>query len=443
MVVRPVTLPLLAHRSGGAIAVGPALILAASLAWGPAVAQPAVADAAPGPGAESTARPSPDLSPEAQAAWQEAQSALARQDWVQAELWLERTLMLSPEHAESLIQLVLVLLHRGRTETAQALIAALEADPRTPADQRARLAQLRLSAVGSILPGPDTPARTTVQVGLGRSSNPLALTGAREIRLTLPEGDVFATLSQRPQPAAIASTEVTHQAANGSQWGLQLRRSDLPDTATAWRLRVWAPLGQGDAATPAAASQWALQLGAQRDLDHSARANLQLIHRCADAPDTGTVWLCGLGWFDENNGRRGLLVRALRTQTAPRPAARWPWPSATQAWAEADILRHATQPNQVRLGAQLAWQLAPHWQLLGALQWQSDTSGYSPLLANGARRRLLTGQIVLQWRLPIDPSVGQWTLQLASTRRHANLPLFAWREHNVQLLWQRTLPNGR
>lgn len=393
---------------------------------------------APSPAAEADTA----MSAEALAAWREAQQALARQDWVQAELWLERTLMLMPEHAESLVQLALVLLQRGRTETAQALIAALEADPRTPPQQRVRLAQLREAAGGHPPAMSDRADRTTVQIGLGRSSNPLAVTSAREIRLTLPGGDLVASLNQRPQPANLATAEVIHQTASGAQWALQLRRSDLSGTAGAWRLGALLPLGDGDGTTPAAAGPWALQIGAQRGLDASAGANVQLIHRCANTADTGGAWLCGVGLFGENTGRRGLLLRVLRSQTT-HGAAHAPQPLAMQAWAEAEIVRGSAQPDVLRLGAQLSWQPAPAWRVLGALQAQTDTAGYSPLLGGGAPRRLLTGQLALQWRLPVQPASGQWTLQLATARRHANLPLFAWREHNLQLLWQHTLSASR
>lgn len=411
-------------------------LLAALLSLGHAQAQPTPEPVPPHPTATPTPEASSPLSPEAQAAWEEAQQALQRQDWVQAELLLERTLMLSPEHAESLVQLALVLLHRGRIETAQALIAALEADPRTPPAQRARLAQLRTAAASPLPAASDAPAHTTVQLGLGRSSNPLAVTSAREIRLTLPGGDLVAALNQRPEPASLVTAEVSHQAANGTEWAAQLRRSSLAGTPTAWRLGALIPLAPG--APAPAGSPWALQLGAQYGLDGSGRSSLQLAHRCGLGANGGSAWLCGVGVFEENTGRRGWLARAVvaRSDALPTASAQ---SVAALGWVEAEIVRHSAQPDLLRLGAQLSWQPAPAWQATAALQWQGDASGYSPLLAEGAPRRLLTAQVAVQWHLPLATAGGRWTLQLATAQRRANLPLFAWREHNAQLLWQRML----
>lgn len=399
---------------------------------------------------------------EAAAAWDEAQAALAARDWVQAELLLERTLMLAPDHAEALLQLAFVLVQRGRAESAGGLIAALEHDPRTPPAHRARLAELRAALAAATAAADATPrtaattaaptARTTLQLSLAASSNPLALTSARELRLTTPGGDLILPLARAAVPGQLWGLGLSHRTAGGLDLDALALRSNAPGARDAWRAALALPLplalpapapAASGAPTPALPLQ--LQLSAQRALDGSQRHTALASRACAPPPaadetatSSASATACGLGLFEESTGRRGLLLRAAHARNlAPADGLGHAAPIQSLLWAEYETVRHTSQPDLLRLGAQARWSPSAAWQLQALWHWQGDRQGYSPLLAAGAPRRLHTAQLSAQWRLPATVATGTLDLQLSLARRWSNIALFAWQEASVQLRWQR------
>lgn len=388
--------------------------------------------------------PSSRWSQEAAAAWGEAQAAVAARDWVQAELLLERTLMLAPEHAEALLQLAFVLVQRGRDESARGLVAALQSDPRTPPAHRARLAELRaaidaITVTRAAVLTTRAPS-TTLQLSLGASSNPLALTSARELRLTTTGGDVVLPLARTPAAGRLWGLDLGHRTAGGVELYAQARRSIATEAHDAWRLSLALPLAAP--ATPpgtSVVSTAVMQLSAQRTYDGGQRQAALLTRTCigpfstaASVPSVATA--CGVGLFEESTGRRGLLARAALAHNTPLLGRA---PIQTLFWTEYEVVRHSSQPDALRLGAQARWSPSSALELQALWLWQGDRQGYSPLLADGAPRRLHTAQLLAQWRIPADLAGGEFHLQVGVARRWANIPLFSWQEASVQILWQR------
>lgn len=374
------------------------------------------------------------LEEQAEQAWQQAQQALQCGDWAQAELLLERVVMLAPQRADAVLELAHVMVRRGRGEAAQALVQALLDDPRTPPAYRQRLLTLlQPPAPGSapetsdVVPLPGW--RGQWRVGLGRHTNPLAQSSASQITLTPPGGSVTLPLQRRARDGYTLNAELDAVHPDGMQWQMQWSRTSAEGAVDAWRLGLQWPLP--GAAWLTAGSQ--LTLSAQRGLDASGRVVAAVVAPLAQTP-SGTFASIGL-YREDTTSRQGVVLR-VQAQSSAGPTG--PLPNALgSVWAEAEQAGRP-QPDIVRLGAALQWPLEGGRGWLGtAAQWQTDLQGYSPLLAGGAPRRMLSLEAHLSWLLwQPQPTSGGLVLRLAATRRYANIPLWTWRGAYVQLQWQ-------
>lgn len=347
----------------------------------------------------------------AQQAYQQAQEALAQQQWTQAELWLERTLMYQPEHAEALLQLALLLAQRGQQGSAQSLINALLQDPRTPPAHRQRLQALLLPA----LPQAPAPAQPHGQasITLGRNSNPLGAPQVSAITLTLPSGNLSIPLETRATPAYQSTLAWQQQWPSGAYLGASATHSDALSTQSAWSLGAALPL-PATTLTPDAAAPVLLQIGASRGLDGSGRQTLSL-----QGPLGTLQWR--LGTYREPEALRqgwhgGLQHHSSHLQDALQ----------ARLWLGYEHARAPASPawrSSLALQAQLAPQVSAQW----ITQMQLDTRAYSPLLAQGAPRQQLTSALSLNRTWPMANG-GAWQAGLLAQRRWSNLPLFAWKE---------------
>lgn len=414
-------------------------------------------DAAPSLPPPSATVPAAALTPEqeAAAAYAQARQALQAQQWTQAELLLERALMFQPEHAEARIDLAQLLAQRGRTETALAILQTLLDDPRTPAPQRARLQTLmdntRRAALASLAsrdgaPLPAPQPRHWAEWALGRSTNPLVNTSARDLTLTLPSGSVTLPLSPTPKAANYTNAWFGLQTTTGLGLQAQVQYVNLSQARTALRLAAQGPLplpwpqtspddaintpanaaGQGGtaaAASSASPPQWQWQAQTQRLLDGTERHQLGL-----QATQGHWQWQAGL-YTEPQLNRRGPYLRLLRAWGPPHASAQW------LAWADAEQNRAGGAPSFVRAGAQLTLAPAPAWEWQVQAQQHQDLAGYSPLLESGARRRLRTLSLTLDYQLSAAPAHA-WVLRSYAARRWSPMPLFAWRDAGLQLIWR-------
>lgn len=361
----------------------------------------------------------------------EAREALARQAWSEAELLLERSLMLNPSSAETLVELARLLALRGRPEEASAMVEALMADPRTPEPQlrglRALLAQLdqpsRAAAwsPNALIRHPATTAlpgapkdRWHLEATTGYSSNPLVVTSASAINVTLPEGTLSFPLEGRPGRAAYGVLTAGMQAPSGMEVVFQAQQVDLPNQEVAYRAGLSLPLSRGLMAL----------LRTQRFGDGSQRYQVDL-----SSPMSG-AWTAQAGWYQEPS----------RLRQGPRGRIEWTRPAGQAAqlgwWVDGEANWDAGAPGYTGFGARAVFSPSPSWVATAQAQLQKDTAGYSPLLERNARRTLITYQFGL------DASLGAartspWRFRLYDSRRISNLALFSWKDRGVQLVWRR------
>ena len=411
------------------------------------------------------ASPRLDTGAEARAAYDEARTALASGHWDQAEILLERVLMLMPDHAEARIDFAALMARRGQVDLARELLSGLAQDPRTPAAHQKRLRELLagmtrppqvasapgvsaagqaggssgLLANGSLSSGrlgaagrngnAESPAapRWRFEGQLGASTNPLARTSADGITLTLADGPVTLPLGTRPQAGAVAGAALQVLAPDrpgpaSLGWtgaDVTVQRLAYASREEAYRLSAWGegPRWWGGGLR----TGWLLstQQGFDGQRRHQAAATAATarqrftfaLYQDPDLPDQGAWW------------RADHLLPS-------------PWPGLV---AQGSLeLGRSLLKNQgyAKLAASVDVRLTPERRLHLQLSAQEDFRGYSPLLESNARRWLAGLNVVLEQQL--EPVIG---LPLAARLFHAsrasNLALFKFQDAGLQLVWVR------
>lgn len=366
-----------------------------------------------------------DAATEASQAYQQAIAALQAEQWPQAELLLERSLMLDPDHAEARIELAGLLSQRGRSEAAQVLIDSLIDDPRTPALHRERLLVLRASASRM----PELPAARqepsavwAADSFVSWSRNPLARSEARELTLTLPEGDVTLPLTQIVRPAATVGLALQRSQPGGLLVDASAQRIGGEEHWQAGRLALAGPLPGlpplPDGNPPQAGWIWQSRHGFDGVDRHSIGLSLER-----------QDWRLMAGGFVEPAlGRQGQQMLA-ELSLVQQP--RW----QVQVFVDTEHASHGA-PGYLRLGAAAAWVMAPQWLALAQASTQRDWRSYSPWLQNGAPRVMQTTYLALekQWQ----PAGQPWQLAVRAHlgQRWSNLSLFGYRDAGLQLSWR-------
>ncbi|TSE33474.1 hypothetical protein [Tepidimonas charontis] len=368
----------------------------------------------------------------AEQAWQQAQQALHDGDTLRAQLWLERTLMLDPDRIEALVQLALIIQRSGDSAQAQPLIDSALRDPRlTPA--------LRQALQSSLSGGPAAAGGAALfAYGLQYSDNPLLLSPAREVEITLPSGPVLLPNASQPKPAWLHSVEWAYQSPRGVVWDAAVQASTLSDARTAWRLGLTAPLSAGQYVT--ARAQQALDGGR-----HAALLWGATLGETGAAPGRRASPQAVVGLFDEPSSRRsGATLRLVWTvqQEDGRASYARGWPADAALWLDAELARrrvaHASRrADQARAGIRARWRLGERASLNAQGYAQADLQGYSPLLGNGAPRRVAAVDVDARWTLWRDPRQrNSLELSLSWTRRWSNLALYRGQERSLMLRWQ-------
>lgn len=102
-------------------------------------------------------------------------------------------------------------------------------------------------------------------------------------------------------------------------------------------------------------------------------------------------------------------------------------------------IRHGDTPRAG--GSRRGWQASVDWQLelpTGLLSTQlnhtqmGDSRGYSPLLANGARRWIKRSYILMQYRQPLSPQTNLM-VNVYHQQQHSNLELFRSKNSSLEL----------
>ena len=400
------------------------------------------------------------LQPELEAlqAYSQARDEIRAGRYDQAEILLERTLMLQPEHAEARIDLVLLMASRGQLDAALALLKSLLDDPRTEPPYVQALnelqRQLRRGDIPQLNPyaiGPDklwagrstaglapsragtglrapqaqsTPSQTAApwraEVSYAASTNPMARTSAGTITLTPVEGPVTLPLSTSPHPGRVLGTSLSYNTeTHGAEFWAQ--HSDIENAHNAGRAVFWARLPSPEGWLPGAGFQnMPPVMGfvqTLRALDGQRRVLTGL------SSTSGAHRLTLTRYQDSTTSDRGWLVRLDRSQ---------------RKWLGADWLASLERSNsavgvqgywRTSLGAELP--LGEGRKLMGQWAHHQDTYAYSELLQKGAKRHLnsvyvafeqqhrLEGEKILIWRVFRD-------------ERRSNLELFTYKDFGVQ-----------
>ena len=382
-----------------------------------------------------------------------------------------------PTFAGAWLDLAIAAQSEGDSVQAEEFLTILEARFVLPPAIAKGVSSLRQRIQAQrVLPSTQWRWRALAQGGGGYDSNANAGLALKDLTLTLPGGGVALPLAAAQQPRAdyYALTSLS-----GDGWRklgdgqLEVSGSakarvnaDVHDFDTA---EVHAGVAYISAAPPfngligrALTGPWRVGINAQqlrlggnpllngvgfsalhawKHLSCGPQAGLELDFRhfpVAPNLDSRLVWLNGGGACDSpwlgSNGRLALQLRAgweiargNYFSSRGRPGGdtrhlevtlshRWSWPG-----------RNGTH----RLEAQAQWAHA------------GDTQGYSPLLADNARRRLTRTTGALAYSLPLQPSGGDsdaWlgTLVLQGFRQRSNLELFRLKGTVLQLTVQRS-----
>lgn len=370
------------------------------------------------------AAPPLDAAVEAEQAFAQALEAIQVEQWAHAELLLERSLMLDPDHAGARLELAGLLASRGRTDAARALIESLIADPRTPEAHRDRLREL-LTRTNGVRTNGASNGNSQVPEILGETfvawaRNPLARADLQQLTLTLPEGRVTLPVAQSVHSGALVGLSLRRVVPGGLTLDANVERLFGATAAEAFRVGA---SGRLDDERPGAPTQTHWSLQTLQAYNGGTRHSAGLSHRTAR-------WRLSGGVFDEPSlTRRGAYLR-LEGAAQPRPDF--------QALLYIDgEYASGGPPSFWRVGAVAAWSPAPRWTVLGHATLHRDFSAYSPWLEDGAARDMRSLNLALErtW----GPATGDWRV-LARTnvgRRWSNLELFSYRDTGVQLSLQR------
>jgi hypothetical protein len=382
-----------------------------------------------------------------------ATRAEAQGQYAQAELWLERALMLQPENAQARFDWARLLLRRGETESGAAMLQSLLQDPRTPLAQRERLNALLqgvLVGSGATTTPPTKPAATDAraeqptwrgqwEAQIGKSRNPLVQPDVREVVLTLPQGNLTLPLEGSPRPGTVGTLRLVAEQSKGLMLQAQLQGVDaqgVPGLRLGALYSPWRQVGLYAQGQRLADSTRRLQGGVQWGVPlaaTSAPANTTKSAPATTSPaseNPASAFIAQLGLFKEPDGqRRGTSIRMTLIHA---PNAHW----SALVWAEGEIKHGDSGPPSWR-GGGASWEFKPRSDMSLMLQVldQKDTSGYSPLLENNVKRHLRTYSAQAEWALGQKLEIG-WLLRLHAGRRQSNLPLFAWADTGAALLWR-------
>lgn len=368
----------------------------------------------------------------------------------------ERALLLDPEHPGTQLDHAQMLLAVGDTISAIDLLAHISMRTDVPEHLAAPLLALQQRLVAwqqsaaSAEPGENGWVNASVPVAsrsrwqfvhsLGRDSNINRASGGSELTLTLPSGDARFALGEEslPQHSSLIQTQLQWQGMHSQDRALWMAQAELRHrhTPNAINRFTQADLGLTWLQNPQAARQWVWStaasgsLSAQQAAYAAVRTGLQ--HQWALPVCSPSVGL--------EAERRQYPSAALQNgrylgAVFGLACGAWQW-----QWRQGiDSPAHAARPGgqHSQQEARLVWrgQSGNHgWVFEHRWQWQTDGSGYSPLLANNAHRKINRQALQVEWFVPAPfvPGAAQAFVQLEWGRQSSNLVLFSFDQHRVQ-----------
>ena len=395
---------------------------------------------------------------EAAEAYEQAMRALGKGEQEQAELLLERVLMLSPDNAEARLELAGLFAKRGRVISAKLMLESLESDPRTPLAHKQNLRRLIAQLPGeaihsenstqlpkaiSVATGqPPQAAATQIELGLTHSSNPLARTASEGITFTLPEGPVQLPLSVKPTRGLSRTLQLSHEPSEFQNAGAELYLQSLEPSGvqdvrmqtgnqsqnqTAARVSVWGGVKPVSGFLQLSPLQWHYQ--AQQGLDGLRRQSFSLAYPFDYA---GLAWRAVAVHYQEpstseRQGDRGQAIRLeQRGVSGPLTWLLHAEKSESQVF-EQGYVRAGVFAELVPMP-----KLLPQTRLSVQFSEQKDTHTYSPLLLNGAKRQLFSSLVAIEQQVKIKME-KVLIFRAFSGERRSNLELFNYKDVGIQL----------
>ncbi len=362
----------------------------------------------------------------------------------QALVWLERALMLAPGLQGAEVDHALTLAALGEPAAAIALALAWRDRTDLPPAVSRKLQQVLVAATALANHQNAQPRwfrQRALSLVTGYETNLDNSPRLSELTLTAPDGDITLPVVGQPRRGAAqladASWQIAYSPQPGQVWrtGLNLgARSSASQPATDWHQIQWA--ASGSKQWPL----WRLQIeAAAAQVGGRLNEPYRVLHLGASVDRQ--AWGCKLRMgADVDERRQGATTSANARIYSVSGSAQCLVPLAPRfTWtvAAAAALDQATDPDRpggdqrqwfVRL--KLSGTLGQDTKIdLGLRLGQTfDQSGYSSLLGNNTRRRVLLPQISVELSRPlrIDGWVGTELLaQLHASRAQSNLPLFS------------------
>ncbi len=418
--------------------------------------------------------------PQARDFYQQGVQALNDRQYEQARQALARAVELDPDFAGAWMDLALATYATGDVAQAEEFLTILEQRFTLPEPMSQAVAGLRGRIAAGYQASVGAPAgwawRTTLQIGGGHDSNANAGLALNDLTLTLPGGGVLLPVSPTLRPQAdrfgVASVSV-NGLRNQAQGQLELAGSvkarrnaqagdfDTLDlqAAIGWATAQPLPGGGLGGLLP---GPWRVGLAAQHlKLGGSALLNsmvLSATHVWAGATCNPQAHL-ETDWrtfpVANNLNSRTTWIGASASCPGLYPAYGGRWNAllrAGQETARSAFLSSTGRPGGDTRHTELTLTHAWNWsggagnhRLEVQAQWARahDTQGYSPLLANNARREVQRGTAGVSYTAPLDSVLGLdsgWlaTVALQGFRQRSNLELFRLSGRIVQASIQKT-----
>jgi len=369
----------------------------------------------------------------------------------QALVWLERALMLEPELPGAQVDHALALAALGEPTAAIALAQAWQIRTDVPPEVRHRLQQVVQAAAR----GPRAPVdeqrwfrQREINLVAGYETNLDNSPRLVELTLTSPEGDISLPVISQPRRGtallADASWQVAYVPQPGQVWrtGLNLgARSSPAQPRTDWHQVQWAGSG---------AHQWAQWRGqlevALAQVGGPLNEPYRVLHLGAsvDRQAWGCKWRLGTDaesrvQSQTTSANARIYSVSASSQCLVPAAPSFTWTAVLQAGLDQAVSDERPGGDQrlLQLRLRVNGTLGQDTKLdAGIRLGQSlDSTGYSSLLGNNARRRVLQPQMSVELARPLHLAWWRGAEALAqfhANRAQSNLPLFS---HNGASLY--------
>lgn len=383
-------------------------------------------------------------------------AALAAGQPATAQQALERAVLVRPDFAGAWVDLALAHARLGENETALQIVAHIEDSFEVPLPLRGQLQNLRAE-----LAGPRMRAEWLPNVLLGARSGYLQLSAGRDSNANL--GLAASVFSLTPVGSPPLQVEIPPAARAAADTFLQLR-GDLQQTLQFGERQKGRLYLTGQYKAYGRMNEYSL-----------ADAAFSYAHEYAlpKMPDWAVEGIVGARTIVTGGNRLATISSVGVGLVAYGGACRWGGRAAAEVrdyglsgYVDADVptvslsatcrhslsqigvvaslaqdrpraLRAGGRTDRAELGVHYARQLSPRLMLMAAatLGHYRDAQGYSPLLENGAQRRVTRTSLRLSWLWEFSPARPEWALlaELERLQDRSNLDIFDLSNHRAAL----------